>query len=142
VIHHLSDRRAAARELARVLRPGGVVLVRTTFREGLEALVYDYWPSLRALDADRFPAQHDVVADFATAGLVLRDITSSTQPLTGSLRAFHSRMLDRPQSKFAQLTAAQFQAGLRRLAAAAEREAPDRPVPVFERYDVAVFSRP
>ncbi|MFE5592582.1 class I SAM-dependent methyltransferase [Streptomyces sp. NPDC056549] len=35
VVHHLPDRARAARELARVLRPDGKAIVRTTFREGL-----------------------------------------------------------------------------------------------------------
>ena len=44
VIHHMRDRRLCARELKRVLRPDGVVFIRTTFRERLDSIVYDYWP--------------------------------------------------------------------------------------------------
>jgi ubiquinone/menaquinone biosynthesis C-methylase UbiE len=140
VIHHLPDRPAAARELARVLTAGAAVVVRTTFRERLDAVVYDYWPDLRAVDARRFPGEAEVVADFTAAGFDLRDSTSFAQPVTRSLRDFHARMTTRPQSKFAHLTAQQFADGLQRLATAAGLEPLDRPSPVLERYDVAVFS--
>lgn len=140
VIHHLPDRRAVAHELARVLCPGGVVLIRTTFRERLDALVYDYWPRLRQLDAHRFPAETDVLADFAEADFEVRTLTYFAQPVTASLRDYHARMVSRPQSKFTYLTDAEFDAGLRRLAADAERERSAGPTPVRERYDVAVLS--
>lgn len=139
VIHHLPDRPAAARELARVLRPGATAVIRTTFRERLDALVYDYWPPLRAVDAVRFPGEEEVVAEFAAAGFALRTSTSFAQPVTRSLREYHARMVSRPQSKFGHLTTEEFHEGLERLAHAAANEPPDRPVPVVERYDVAVF---
>ncbi|MEV3988508.1 methyltransferase domain-containing protein [Streptomyces sp. NPDC049837] len=139
VIHHLPDRAAAARELARVLRVGGKVIVRTTFRERLDALVYDYWPQLRGIDERRFPGRQEVIDDFLTAGFALEEVTSLAQPVTAGLRDFHTRLAARPQSKFTHLTAAQFEDGLQRLAAAARTE-PSPPLPVLERYDVAVFS--
>lgn len=40
VIHHIPDRPRAVRELARILRTGGRVIVRTTFRERLDAAVF------------------------------------------------------------------------------------------------------
>nr|WP_280702760.1 class I SAM-dependent methyltransferase [Kitasatospora sp. GP82] len=49
VIHHLPDRPAAAGELARVLRAGGTAIIRTTFKERLDAVVYLGWT--RALPA-------------------------------------------------------------------------------------------
>ncbi|MEV3857142.1 methyltransferase domain-containing protein [Streptomyces sp. NPDC050095] len=141
VIHHLPDRPRAARELARIVRPGGKVIVRTTFRERLDAVVYDYWPALRTIDASRFPGEDEVVTAFTTAGFTVDGVTSFAQPVTASLGEYHTRLVDRPQSKFTYLTPEQFHEGLGRLEAAAEREAPDRPLPVLERYDVAVFTR-
>ncbi|MGW7363129.1 methyltransferase domain-containing protein [Streptomyces sp. NPDC054841] len=140
VIHHLPDRARAAHELARILRPGGVAVIRTTFRERLDALVYTYWPRLLEVDAQRFPSRADVLADFAEAGLAVRELTSFAQPVTRSLREYHARMVSRPQSKFTHLTPAEFHEGLRRLEFDAEAEPLTRPVPVTERYDVAVLS--
>ncbi|WP_023591105.1 hypothetical protein [Streptomyces thermolilacinus] len=51
-------------------------------------------------------------------------------------------MAERPQSKFTRLTPAEFRQGLRRLEEDARREEATGPVPVAERYDVAVFAVP
>lgn len=140
VIHHLPDRRACAVELARVLRPGGVVVIRTTFRENLDALVYHYWPTLLPGDARRFPDQQEVTDDFTTAGFTLQQVTSFSQPVVESLRRYHARMVTKPQSKFNRLTDHEFQHGLGQLAADAAAEDPAHPTTVAERYDVAVLS--
>ncbi|MFC1438896.1 class I SAM-dependent methyltransferase [Streptacidiphilus sp. N1-10] len=140
VIHHLPDRRACARELARILRPGGVVVIRTTFRERLDALVYDYWPALRDVDSERFPARQEVLSDFTACGFSVREEASFAQPVTSGLREYHARMATMPQSKFTHLTAAEFQSGLRRLEADAAAEPVTRPRPVVERYDVVVLA--
>jgi hypothetical protein len=49
-------------------------------------------------------------------------------------------MTSQPQSKFAQLTAAEFRDGLRRLKADAQDEPTTCPVPLAERCDIAVLS--
>ncbi|MFB7663234.1 methyltransferase domain-containing protein [Kitasatospora sp. NPDC056138] len=140
VVHHLPDRPSCARELARVLRPGGVAVIRTTFRERLDALVYDYWPRLRAVDEQRFPGREEVLADFTRAGFAVREVTSFAQPVTPGLRAYHERMSTRPQSKFGCLTTEEFENGLRRLAGDAASEPAAAPWPVPERYDLAVLA--
>ncbi|TJZ57571.1 methyltransferase domain-containing protein [Streptomyces piniterrae] len=139
VIHHLPDRSRVARELARVLRPEGVVVIRTTFRERLDALVYDYWPRLRELDEQRFPSKSQVLGDFEAAGFTVRTVTSFARPAATSLHEYYARMTSQPQSKFAQLTPADFQDGLRRLEADARSGSRSRPAPVVERYDLAVL---
>ena len=138
VIHHLPDRRACARELVRILRPGGVVVIRTTFRERLDARVYDYWPQLRKVDEKRFPGRKEVLADFTACGFSVLGDTSFAQPVTTGLREYHARMATKPQSKFTHLTDAEFQSGLRRLEADAEPVT--RPRPVQERYDVVALT--
>jgi hypothetical protein len=106
------------------------VVVRTTFRERLDSVVYDHWPLLREADERRFQGEAEVVADFAAGGFAL--------PVTASPRDHHDRLVTRPQSKFGHLTPEQFRAGLASLEAAARAGGAG---PVLERYDVAVFSR-
>jgi len=115
VIHHLPDRRLAAEQLARVLGPGGVAVIRTTFRERLDSLVYDYWPELLAADASRFPSESEVVDDFVSSGFEVERTTSVALPVTESLAEYADHLAERPQSKFNALTHEQFLAGLRRL---------------------------
>ncbi|MFI9274649.1 methyltransferase domain-containing protein [Kitasatospora sp. NPDC052896] len=140
VVHHLSDRPAAARELVRVLRPGGRLVIRTTFRERLDAPVYDYWPRLRETDAARFPSEGEVLDDFTAAGLAVHRICSHRAPVASGLGEFRDRLALRAESKFDALSPAEFAAGLDRLTAAARAQRPPRPVE--ERYDLVVLERP
>ncbi|MFF5393362.1 class I SAM-dependent methyltransferase [Streptomyces sp. NPDC013012] len=141
VIHHIPDRARAARELVRVLRIGGRVVIRTTFRERLDALVYDFWPQLQAIDEQRFPGEEEVVGDFVSVGFTLDEVTSFAQPVATNLAEYHARLVSRPQSKFTHLTNEEFHRGLVRLEATARSEALGEPRPVLERYDVVVLSR-
>jgi ubiquinone/menaquinone biosynthesis C-methylase UbiE len=140
VIHHLPDRPACARELARVLRPGGTAVIRTTFRDSLDAPVYRYWPRLLETDRDRFPGKGEVIADFTAAGFHVMQMSSFAQPVTSSLREYHARLATRPQSKFTYLTDAEFREGLQRLEHDALAEPPSHPAPVNERYDVLALT--
>jgi SAM-dependent methyltransferase len=137
VIHHLPDRGRVGAELMRVLRPGGAVVVRTTVRERLDSIVYEYWPELRKLDAGRFPSEADIVTDFTASGLRPSRALSFCQPVQPSLQAWRDTVQHRPQSKFGQLTDAQFRSGLGRLDDAI---AAGRAGPVGERYDVLIFT--
>jgi SAM-dependent methyltransferase len=138
VIHHLLDRQRCAVELRRVLRPGGVVVVRTTVRERLDAIVYDYWPRLREIDQARFPSADTIVADFEAAGFTPTTVDSVAQPVQPHLRAYHDALASRPQSKFETLATDEFATGLARLRQDAEAETD--PHEISERYDVLVFA--
>jgi ubiquinone/menaquinone biosynthesis C-methylase UbiE len=140
VIHHLPDRRACARELARVLQHNGTAVIRTTFRDNLDAPVYRYWPRLLEVDRERFPGKDAVIADFTAAGFTVTRLTSFAQPVTSGLREYHVRMATRPQSKLTYLTDAEFRHGLQHLEHDALAEPPSRPAPVNERYDVLVLT--
>ena len=138
VIHHLPDRRRAGAELKRVLRPGGTTVVRTTVRERLDSVVYEYWPELHALDARRFPSEAEIITDFTAAGLSAPRVLSFSQPAQPSLRAWRDAVHQRPQSKFGQLSDAEFRSGLARLDSAVATGAGADPV--IERYDVLIFA--
>jgi len=138
VIHHLLDRQRCAAELHRVLRRGGVVVVRTTVRERLDALVYDYWPRLREMDQARFPSASMIVADFEAAGFTTTAVDSFAQPMQPGLRAYHAALASRPQSKFEMLATDEFASGLARLRQDADAETDLHEI--SERYDVLVFA--
>jgi ubiquinone/menaquinone biosynthesis C-methylase UbiE len=164
VVHHLPDRPAAARELARVLRPGSRVVIRTTVRERLDSPVYRYWPELLAPDARRFPSEAELLADYTGGGCFeTAGVLSFAQPIARSLAELRDRYALRAESKFNALSEAEFAAGLARLDAeaaaasipaeaaartngeaavrtGAEAAAPTR-AEVLERYDVLVLER-
>jgi len=71
MIHFLPDLPAALRDVARIVRPGGFVLVRTPTRDLVERHCFlPYFPEALAIDRARMPAADDLVAAFAAAGFV------------------------------------------------------------------------
>ncbi len=112
--------------------------MRTTVRERLDGLVYDYWPRLHATDQERFPSTDMILADFEAAGLSTTAVDSFENPVHPSLRAYHDALASRPQSKFAALTPDEFASGLARLRRDADAGA--QPHAVSERYDLLVFT--
>jgi ubiquinone/menaquinone biosynthesis C-methylase UbiE len=76
VWHHVVDREAAARELLRVVKPGGTLFVQSNFSDDMP----DVWwfrvvPEWRDADAAQFRSGDEVKKDFNGAGwsLVARD---------------------------------------------------------------------
>lgn len=140
VIHHVPDRATAVREVARTLRPGGVVVIRTTFSESLDAVVYEFWPELLPHDRERFPTRASLLADFVAAGFEVGEVTSFARPVANDLHEYRDRLATRPQSKFDALSSAEYAEGLARLEASVEDEL--IPQPVSERYDVVALTLP
>jgi SAM-dependent methyltransferase len=70
-LHHVSGRRAAFAELARVSKPAASVLVRCEFADRLpDMFLYRYFPAARAATAAGRPNLPQVVADAVAAGFV------------------------------------------------------------------------
>jgi SAM-dependent methyltransferase len=70
-VHYL-DLYCAAQEACRVLKPGGRVVVRSTFPDQFEQTEWMRWfPSARAVDAQGVPTVDQIVTAFGRAGLEL-----------------------------------------------------------------------
>ena len=86
VIHHVADRAMAARELFRILRPGGRTLIATDSAEDIEARVplSSYFPETVAVERRRYPTIETIEAELSAAGLAVQAAlrVSRRYPLT------------------------------------------------------------
>jgi ubiquinone/menaquinone biosynthesis C-methylase UbiE len=129
VLHHLEDRDTCARELRRVVRPGGVVIVRSAFRESLpEVPFFEWFPTALALDERRMPARADAIAMFERHEFEVRASEVVWQETAPNLRAYYERLKLCAISTLELLPDDEFAAGVERLRQAAEREKDPRPV--------------
>ncbi|MFE9691722.1 class I SAM-dependent methyltransferase [Micromonospora sp. NPDC005806] len=127
VVHHLPDLPAVAAELRRVLRPGAPVLVRSVFAgRGGGVTLFRWFPeALRVLDC--YPSVAEVCAAFEPAGFAPVALTPVPQVSARSLKAAVDGLRRAAHTPLALLDDADYDRGLRRLRAAAERT-PDAPV--------------
>jgi ubiquinone/menaquinone biosynthesis C-methylase UbiE len=113
VFHHVRDWASAHRELQRVLRPGGFVLVRTALKESLEAYLWSrFFPAAVALDRARLPSADEVVTRMTAAGLSLVRHRSVSQRFADNAESYLGKIRLRGLSSFQLISDAEFTAGL------------------------------
>lgn len=119
VIHHVPDLRAAARELRRVVRPGGPVLIRSAFAGRHEGIsLFDHFPeAVRVLDT--YPTLDAVAAAFAAEGFPTSTWEPVRQVTAPSLREAAASLRRDAHTPLQLITDAEYAAGLARLHAAA-----------------------
>jgi ubiquinone/menaquinone biosynthesis C-methylase UbiE len=140
VIHHVGDVGACARELHRVVRPGGLVFIRNVFSGRLDGVPYfEFFPTARALDEARLPTVESIRAAFVAERFAFVALDTLAQPIDPSLRAHCARIEQRAISTLELVSDAEFAEGLARMRDAAEHEAV--PTPVVERVDLLVLRR-
>jgi ubiquinone/menaquinone biosynthesis C-methylase UbiE len=129
--HHVRDKPRAVQELARVLRTGGRLLLRTNFSDHHPRPWWlEYFPRGYEADASIFQPLHEVIAMFTSAGWRVADFRTVAEPSAGTRGDMLERLRLRTLSFFAQLTPAELEAGFRRLEQAVAVD-PDGPAPVF-----------
>lgn len=86
VVHHIADREACARELRRVVRRGGYVLIRGAFGDRLEGFpdFFRFFPGARSIAA-QFPTLAQVSASFRSAGFSVQGLQTIEQKTGDSL---------------------------------------------------------
>jgi ubiquinone/menaquinone biosynthesis C-methylase UbiE len=138
VLHHVRDGEACSNELERVVRRGGLILVRGSLR-GARVAFLGYFPTAEPIALEQSPPAEDVVAAFTGhrfAHVATERIEQQTAP---SLRAFYERVKLRAISTLELISDAEFEAGIARMQRAAEREDPPRPI--VEDVDLVVLRR-
>jgi len=140
VIHHIADREACARELRRVVRPGGHVLIRGAFGDRLDGYpaFLRFFPETYAI-MKRFPTLDQVSAVFRGAGFAAEGVRTVPQKTCANLAEFAARTSLRADSTLALLPDAEFEKCQAALECAAREEPP---TPVIETIDLLIFRAP
>jgi len=139
VYHHISDRPSCARELSRLLKPGGSVLIRGAFAGRVGAItLFDYFPEARLI-CEQFPTLSETVKNFNGAGFEFEAITPVVQESCSSLKEFAARTRLRADTTLALLSDEEFQRRQTALERAAAREV--EPTPVVDTLDLLVLRK-
>lgn len=140
MVHHVPDRPAAARELVRVLRPGGIVLVTGAYTSDRSKIsLFKYFPAALKV-AQKFVKAPQIIAEFKAGGLECLAQESVENESVGSLREAAARTALRADSTLQLITDEEFAAGQRAIEEAAAAET--TPTPVVDSMDLLALRVP
>lgn len=116
VWQHLRDREQVGAEIARVLRIGGSVCIRTSTLETLDSTLYlCFFPTARKINEQSLPSRQALVQWASRRGLSLAHRSSVQQQIDTSLYDYTQRVALRGLSDLNAITDAEFLAGLAKL---------------------------
>ena len=139
--HHLDDPFRAARELARVLRHSGRVVIRNSTVEVANRIPYvEYFPTALEINRRKLPAVDAVTRAMQSAGLFPVSHEVITQRFADSFEEYYEKIRLRALSDLTMVSDEEFEAGLGRMKD--DLRSGRRTGPVIEPIDLFVFVRP
>ena len=137
VIHHIEDRDAAAREMLRVLKPGGLAMVVTESEDDLRHRTphVTYFPEIVEVELERYPRLETIERELEAAGLEIgAEIAVSRPRPIEDIAPFR----DKAFSSLHLIGDDAFESGLARMTEALKRG----PLPGDSRYTIVSARRP
>jgi ubiquinone/menaquinone biosynthesis C-methylase UbiE len=114
--HHVADKPAAAREIARVLKPAGRLILRSTFRDRIPDHWWrDYFPRSGDVERAMFPTEAETRALFEAAGFRTVASVQMEIPFEGDIAGLVARLKLRAVSTFEHMTEAELDEGFARI---------------------------
>jgi ubiquinone/menaquinone biosynthesis C-methylase UbiE/catechol 2,3-dioxygenase-like lactoylglutathione lyase family enzyme len=136
-IVHYVDLARAGREAARVIAPGGRVIVRSDFQDRYDEQVWTRWfPAARAVDERRMPSVEAIAAAWTPSGLRLDARIPFRHPVARDLDDLAERFARRAISTLTLISDEDYARGMEALRADARREPA---APVYGALDLLVF---
>jgi ubiquinone/menaquinone biosynthesis C-methylase UbiE len=128
VVHYFTNAQVAAREVRRVMKPNGPVLIRSAFSGRHDGVPWmRFFPSARALADRRHPRLEATLDAFSAGGFGMESLTPVSQVTASNLDEYGRRVATRTDSTLALISDEEFERGLADLRRAA-RDAPPAPV--------------
>ena len=139
IFHHFDDPSLATRECRRVLRDGGIAVLRAGTRERISSYPYvDFFPESRPILEECLGTGSAIREVFESAGFRTMTADVVTQEIAPTYGVYAEKLSSGADSVLASLSHSDFEAGLRALRLHASRIDSQA---VFEPIDVFVFSR-
>jgi SAM-dependent methyltransferase len=136
--HHFADRSRALAECARVLVPGGRLMLSTPTLETLPSFLWmRFFPGAEAIDRRRMPGRAALIETARGASLDLARMGTVRRPFTAGVSEYIERVGMRSFSTLQMVSDAEFEAGMRDLRRYAG--GPGRDEVPAEETDVFVF---
>ena len=116
LLHHVDDVQRVMGECCRILRPGGVCLVRTTGHDDMGAMpVYRFFPRVAEIDRNRLPEIGVIENGMRQAGFGAVRHEKVVQRLVNSVDAYLDKMRRKNISALTMLSEEEFAEGMARL---------------------------
>ncbi len=117
--HHVPDQAAGTREIARVVKPGGRVILRSTFKERIPNHWWrGFFPRSHAIEEAMFPTAAEARALFEAAGFVTVDTVFREVPFERDIGEAVEKLRLRAVSTFEHMTDAELDEGFAAIDAA------------------------